>query len=95
MEVAHLSLHKLVKEFCLSGHDLGQIWRDWWRLLGTAGLIGSKTLRSSTSSSHHPAEDSEGKWNEMNDSDSSKDWKSDGYLEYLTNTTTRPLMILY
>jgi hypothetical protein len=23
MELAHLSLHKLVEEFCLLGHDLG------------------------------------------------------------------------
>jgi hypothetical protein len=44
MEVAHLSLHKLVEEFCLSAHDLGQIWRWRWRLLGTAGLIWPKTI---------------------------------------------------
>jgi hypothetical protein len=26
MILAHLSLHKLIEEFCLSGHDFGQIW---------------------------------------------------------------------
>jgi hypothetical protein len=30
----------------------------------------------------YPAEDSQGKWNKTNDSDNSKGWKSDGYLEY-------------
>jgi hypothetical protein len=44
MEVAHLSLYKLVEEFCLSGHNLGQIWRWWWRLLRTTGLICPKIL---------------------------------------------------
>jgi hypothetical protein len=53
MILAHLSLHKLVEEFSLSGHDLGQIWRGWWRLLGTAGFIGPKAFRSSASSSNH------------------------------------------
>jgi hypothetical protein len=53
MILAHLSLHKLIEEFCLSGHDFGQIWRGWWRLLGTAGLIGPKAFWSSTSSSNH------------------------------------------
>jgi hypothetical protein len=53
MELAHLSLHKLVEEFGLAGHDLGQIWRGWWRLLGTASLIGLETFRSSASSSNH------------------------------------------
>jgi hypothetical protein len=53
MELAHLSLHKLVEEFSLSGQDLGQIWWGWWRLLGTTGLIGLKAFRSSASSSNH------------------------------------------
>jgi hypothetical protein len=53
MEVAHLSLHKLVEEFCLSGHDLGQIWRWRWWLLRTAGLICPETFRGSASSSNH------------------------------------------
>jgi hypothetical protein len=53
MELAHLSLHKLVEKFSLSGHDLGQIWRGLWRLLGTAGLIGQKAFRSSANSSNH------------------------------------------
>jgi hypothetical protein len=43
----------------------------------------------------YPAENSQGKWIETNDSDNSKGSKSDGYLEYLTKTTTRPLKILY
>jgi hypothetical protein len=43
----------------------------------------------------YPAENSQGKWIEMNDFDNSKGWKLDGYLEYLTITTTRPLKILY
>jgi hypothetical protein len=30
VELAHLSLHKLIEEFCLSGHDFGQIWWGWW-----------------------------------------------------------------
>jgi hypothetical protein len=53
MELAHLSRHKLVEEFDLSGHDLGQIWQGWWRLLGTASLIGLETFRSFASSSNH------------------------------------------
>jgi hypothetical protein len=53
MILAHLSLHKLIKEFCLSGHNLGQIWRWRWRLLGTAGLICPKTFQGSASSSNH------------------------------------------
>jgi hypothetical protein len=53
MELVHLSLHKLVEKFYLSGHDLGQIWWGWWRLLGTAGLICPETFRGSASSSNH------------------------------------------
>jgi hypothetical protein len=53
MDMAHLSLHKLVEEFNLSGHDFSQIWRGWWRLLGTAGLICPETFRGSASSSNH------------------------------------------
>jgi hypothetical protein len=53
MDLAHLSLHKLVEEFCLSGHDFGQIWRGWWRLLRTASLICLETFRSFVSSSNH------------------------------------------
>jgi hypothetical protein len=53
MILAHLSLHKLVEEFSLSGQNLGQIWRGWWRLLGTAGLICPKTFRGSASSSNN------------------------------------------
>jgi hypothetical protein len=53
MKLAHLSLHKLIEEFGLSGHDLGQIGRWWWRLLGTAGLIRPKTFQGSASSSNH------------------------------------------
>jgi hypothetical protein len=44
MIMAHLSLHKLIEEFCLSGHNLSQIWWGWWRLLKTASLIGPKTF---------------------------------------------------
>jgi hypothetical protein len=53
MEVAHLSLHKLIKEFCLLGHDFGQIWRWRWRLLRTADQICPETFRGSASSSNH------------------------------------------
>jgi hypothetical protein len=53
MELAHLSLHKLVEKFCLSGYDLSQIWRGLWRLLGTTGLICPETFRGSASSSNH------------------------------------------
>jgi hypothetical protein len=44
MELAHLSLHKLIEEFCLSGHDFSQIWRWRWRLLRNAGLIYPETF---------------------------------------------------
>jgi hypothetical protein len=37
----------------------------------------------------YPAEDLQGKWDETTDSDNSKGWKSERYLRYLTNTTTR------
>jgi hypothetical protein len=30
----------------------------------------------------YPAENSQGKWNEIVNSDNSKDWKSNGYLRY-------------
>jgi hypothetical protein len=53
MMLAHLSLHKLVEEFSLSGHDLGQIWRGWWRLLGAASLICPETFWGSASRSNH------------------------------------------
>jgi hypothetical protein len=53
MEAAHLSLHKLVEEFCLSGHDLGQVWRWRWRLLRTAVLICPESFWGSVSSSNH------------------------------------------
>jgi hypothetical protein len=53
MDLAHLSLHKLVEEFCLSGHDFGQIWRGWWWLLRTASLICPETFQGSASSSNH------------------------------------------
>jgi hypothetical protein len=32
----------------------------------------------------YPAENSQGKWNEIINSDNSKDWKLDGYLRYST-----------
>jgi hypothetical protein len=32
----------------------------------------------------YPVENSQGKWNEIINSDNSKDWKSDEYLRYLT-----------
>jgi hypothetical protein len=32
----------------------------------------------------YPAKNSQGKWNEIINSDNSKDWKSDGYLRHST-----------
>jgi hypothetical protein len=53
MKVAHLSLYKLVKEFCLTGHNFGQIWSWRWWLLRTAGLICPESFRDSASSCNH------------------------------------------
>jgi hypothetical protein len=39
----------------------------------------------------YPVENSQGKWNKINDSDNSKDWKSDRYLRYLIDATKIPL----
>jgi hypothetical protein len=43
----------------------------------------------------YPAKNSQGKWNETNDSGNSKGWKSDGCLRYSTKTITKILLESY